>query len=155
MPRLLSEAERTELLSYLEARYGFKPSLFDEYFFERSKRDIWMIANGAKSIHTYEWELEKIGLRAFNGERFPPKPTTAFIQRFGLACTLSRIELSSEQLQNFMRGQVCEQVAIGITQGYAFAFYRGRPFGCGFVRDGNFESQFPQKIGRSIAQKYF
>lgn len=97
---------------------------------------------------------EKVGLRAFNSDKHPPKPTTSFLQRFGYLATKSVVELGAIELFEFLNGRTVASVVTDIDNGYTLVRRHGLAVGCGFARDGNLESQFPIKIGRSVSQKY-
>lgn len=150
--RLLSAEESELVFSYLEDRFGMKRELFSNFYFERTKRDIFMLPKEIQN--NFEFEVEKLGLRALNGERHPPKPTSTFIQRFGHYSTKSRVEVDKEQFVKFTNGGVVEGITSELTNGYVIVTRLGIPIGVGFSRSGNLESQFPIKIGRSISHKY-
>lgn len=153
MRRLLSEAERLELLVYMQERFGLEQHFFDQYFFERTKRDIWLVPHCVEEGFSPNVVIEKRGMRAFNSDKHPPKPTTAFLQRFGHKMNKSRVELDALSFSLFLNGQTNPGLAVGISNGYVLVTYYQMPIGCGFAREGNLESQFPQNTGRSINHK--
>lgn len=152
MRRLLSAEESELIFTYLEERFGIKREVFVGFYFERTKRDIFMLPKAIQN--NFEFEVEKLGLRALNGERHPPKPTSTFIQRFGHHATKARVEVDKEQFVKFTNGVVVEGKTSDLPNGYVIVTRLGIPIGCGFSRHGNLESQFPIKIGRSISHKY-
>lgn len=104
--------------------------------------------------NSFDYEVEKLGLRALNGERHPPKPTSTFIQRFGHHAQKARVEVDKEQFVTFTNGGIVEGLTSQLTNGYVIVTRLNIPIGVGFSRNGNLESQFPIKIGRSISHKY-
>lgn len=152
MRRLLSSDEHQELIDYLRFRFGIDSSHFDHFYFERTKRDIFMLPKNVV-VHM-DLASEKVGLRAFNGEKHPPKPTSSFLQRFGHLATKSFVELNAIELFDFLNGRTVASIATDIENGYTLVRRHGIAVGCGFARDGNLESQFPIKTGRSVSQKF-
>ena len=150
MRRLLSAEEINQLLRYLDERFGIERTHFSSYIFERTKRDIFI----RPEMKELKLTLEKPGLRAFNGEKHPAKPTSSFIQRFGHLASKGCVDLDPDSLSIFIDGKTCFGVAQELSNGYCIVRRRGISIGCGFVRDGNLESQFPLKVGRSIARKF-
>lgn len=150
--RLLSTEERSTLISYLKDRFEIDPSFFDGFYFERTKRDIFMLPLDLQN--EFKFETEKSGLRAFNGEKHPPKPTSTFVQRFGYLANAGFVELSGSDLYDFVNGKTVAEATSGQSNGYIIVRRLGVNVGCGFSREGNLESQFPLKTGRSISQKY-
>src|SRR5690606_15758204 len=115
--RRLLNAEESELVfSYLEERFGIERKVFSNFYFERTKRDIFMLPKDIQN--SFEFEVEKLGLRALNGERHPPKPTSTFIQRFGHHSTKSRVEVDKEQFVTFTNGGTVESLTSELTNGY-------------------------------------
>lgn len=154
MRRLLNNEETEMLFTYMEERFGLARSIFAPFILERTKRDIWLMPKDVFDLDFTDFEIEKRGLRSFNGEKHPPKPTSTFLQRFGHLCTKGRVELSALELQSFLNGESLIGKAVGISQGYILVCRHSFPIGCGFVRDDNIETQFPLKTGRSISKQY-
>lgn len=154
MRRSLSIDEKKTLFDYLEFRFGLSRDLFKDFYLERTKRDVWMMPIELSRCMPESVNIEKRGLRAFNGEKHPPKPTSIFVQRFGSLMTKSCVEVSAQQLSLFFDGQTLEGAGSALEQGYVVIKRFGVAIGCGFVRNGNIESQFPLETGRSIGRKF-
>tara|TARA_R110000868_G_scaffold117600_14_gene312486 strand:+ start:25312 stop:25779 length:468 start_codon:yes stop_codon:yes gene_type:complete len=151
---LLSSEEKETLFGYMEERFGFTRSLFSGFTLERTKRDIWLMPLEVYECRFETFEIEKRGLRAFNGDKHPPKPTSTFLQRFGHLFTKNCVELSSNELKRFLAGEVLEGRGETMTKGYILIRRGAISVGCGFVREGNIETQFPLNIGRTISKDY-
>ena len=154
MRRLLSSEEKELLFSYMEERFGIDRSLFSSFILERTKRDLWMMPIEVYDCHFTDFEIEKRGLRAFNGDKHPPKPTSTFLQRFGHLFSKGFVDLSSAELRKFLAGETLQERAKILTKGYILIRREGISVGCGFVREGNIETQFPLNIGRTISKDY-
>ncbi len=138
----------------MEERFGLSRNQFSQFTLERTKRDIWMMPADVYECHFENFEIEKRGLRAFNGDKHPPKPTSTFLQRFGHLFTKGFVDLSSDELKKFLAGEALLGKAQGMTKGYLLIRRGDISIGCGFVREGNIETQFPLNIGRTISKDY-
>ncbi len=150
----LSNDDLAELASYMEARFGLDRNIFQSYHWEKSAHDFWMMPKELSDFTAIDEEIEKRGLRAFNGDKKPPKPTTIFIQRFSRHFSKNIIDLSESDFKDIIDKKLLIGRAIGIERGFVLLRRYGVCLGCGFTRGDDVESHLPKRLTHSISPKF-
>lgn len=151
---MLSTDELDELVQYMEDRFGLDPSFLHHFSWEKSARDFWMMPKELLDFSPQDSFIEKRGLRAFNGDKKPPKPTTVFIQRFSRMFTKNVIDLTKEQFEIILDKKPIPGLGSDLDKGFVILKRHGFALGCGFVRGEDIESQIPVRMLHSISSKF-
>lgn len=138
----------------MQQRFGLDPSFLPMFSWERTARDFWMMPSDLLCFDSQAETIEKRGLRAFNGDKNPPKPTTVFIQRFGRMLNKNIINLTDDQFELMMNGGLLQDLGTNLDKGFVVLKRHGFALGCGFVRGQDIESQIPLKMLHTMSSKF-
>ncbi len=139
-----NEALRSEVLEYLEARFGLTPHLFaGAEFSETADGEIWIASRGAPG----RVARRPPGLRAVRRTPTGLKPTSAFLVSVGPQVSRSRVSLERDALVQLLLGRrlPCEG-----PDGYVAVTYGRDVLGCGAVGDGTLRSLLPTGRRREL-----
>ncbi|MFP3927758.1 MAG: methyltransferase RsmF C-terminal domain-like protein [Desulfobacteraceae bacterium] len=137
------------LLAYLEKRFGIAGTLFRQYlFFKRSKG--WRILRASEHLEkgVCRLKVSVVGIPAFHRVGAFIKPSTRFIQIFGVYASRARLELTTEELQRLLSGREIES-NLPDEDGYVVLFHQGSPLGLGLLLKGRLRSQLPKDMRTS------
>ncbi|PIP88569.1 MAG: hypothetical protein COW01_13600 [Bdellovibrionales bacterium CG12_big_fil_rev_8_21_14_0_65_38_15] len=151
---MLSNDELDGLVQYMETRFGLEPAFLHQFSWEKSARDFWMMPKDLLQFSPQDSFIEKRGLRAFNGDKNPPKPTTVFIQRFGRMLNKNVIDLTTQQFQLILDKKLIPNLGREHDKGFVILKRHGFALGCGFVRGEDIESQIPVRMLHTISPKF-
>jgi hypothetical protein len=104
-PALAREGERTELLKYLEERFGIPKSAFDRFLLLQVGKGWWLLRDSAHLEAASRFKVHACGMKAFQTIGQFLKPTTRFIQLFGRFATRSVVQLTEEELLALQEGE--------------------------------------------------
>jgi NOL1/NOP2/fmu family ribosome biogenesis protein len=142
---LAGEAERGELFSYLEVRFGIPEVLFREYLLFKGKGGWWLMRNQSPLMAASQLKVWKTGLKAFRRVGSFVKPTTRMIQVFGHAATKGRVEIGGGELARLLTGEELP-VSMDMANGYVIlVLERVHVLGLGLMIQGRVRSQLPHK----------
>ena len=138
----------------MEQRFGLEPSFLLQFSWEKTTRDFWMMPKELLQFSAQDSFIEKRGLRAFNGDKNPPKPTTVFIQRFSRMFTKNVIDLTQEQFELILDKKPIPHLGRDLDKGFVILKRHSFALGCGFVRGEDIESQVPVRMLHTISPKF-
>lgn len=135
---------RSEVLDYLDDRYGIPPEAFAEHtFWEKGAGKIWIV----HSDHPSPIAVEGLGMTCLRTRQEFWKPTTDFVQRFGDHATDCVVVLSDDEAARFMTGEE-QAVAWDGDWGYLIAARETAgdvvPLGVGLYTYGELDSMMPK-----------
>jgi NOL1/NOP2/fmu family ribosome biogenesis protein len=142
-PASANQAERDRIFTYLEERFGIQADLFDNFLLY-GKKDIWYLLK--KSIWLEQaagFKAVSVGLKSFRRIGEYIKPTSRFMQMFGLNAQKSRYELSDQELQRIMADEPID-VEWPIDPGYVILAHQSRIIGLGFLNQNRIQPQLPR-----------
>ena len=91
---------------------------------------------------------ETNGIRAVRDMDIGLKPTTYFLQLIEDKIEENRVDLSIEELEALLTGEMIEYS--GLEKGYVALFFEGRCIGCGFYMDELISSRVPEGRGEEL-----
>lgn len=91
---------------------------------------------------------ETNGIRAVRDMDIGLKPTTYFLQLIEDKIEENRVDLSIEELEALLTGDMIEYS--GLEKGYVALFFEGRCIGCGFYMDELISSRVPERRGLEL-----
>jgi NOL1/NOP2/fmu family ribosome biogenesis protein len=103
--------------------------------------DAWLSSSGT--------DCETPGVRFVRFTGIGPKPTTYALQLLGDAVDRNRVELSEQELNQLLDGDMVDRYAE--SKGYVALVFRGRIAGCGLYRDGVVSSKIPKSRSAQLA----
>ena len=86
----------------------------------------------------------QVGMRAFQQVGRHIKPTTRFVQVFGMLATKAVLPLDAYSLQRIVKGETMS-VDLRLENGYIILSYKDDPLGVGLFIDGGVLAQLPKK----------
>ena len=86
----------------------------------------------------------QVGMRAFQQVGQHIKPTTRFVQVFGMLATKAVLPLDAYSLQRIVKGETMS-VDLRLENGYIILCYKDYALGVGLFIDGGVLAQLPKK----------
>ena len=123
----------SDVREYVEERFGAE--LEGEFHYNG---DFWYCQEP-------EERYETNGIRAVRDMDIGLKPTTYFLQLIEDKIEENRVDLSIEELEALLTGEMIEYS--GLEKGYVALFFEGRCIGCGFYMDELISSRVPEGRG--------
>ena len=133
------ETDRINLiLEYCMERFGINNKTFENYnWYIGSKNRIYIGPEELERI-----KPESIGLSVFRLDK-TPKPTTNFLQLFGIHITKNIVELKSEETIEYCAGKnLCPN--LNTEPGFVVVKNRNRILGCGHWNGSLLKNQIPK-----------
>jgi len=142
--RVAGRVARSEVLDYLDERFGIPPGTFaDHTFWEKGAGKIWV----AYGDHPSPVEVEGLGMTCLRTRQEFWKPTTDFAQRFGDRATERVVVLGDDAAARFMAGEE-QAVAWDGDWGYLIVAREAAgapaPLGVGRYTYGELDSMVPK-----------
>ena len=140
---MAGKSDRDLLFSYLYERFGIPENLFEEYLLFRQKTGWFLLHTSGHLADISRIKISKAGLRSFRKVGQFVKPTTRFIQSFGMFATKRVYRISSDNLLRLVNG---EQIPVDqdYEKGYVIlANHKTHILGVGFFINGKIRSQLP------------
>jgi NOL1/NOP2/fmu family ribosome biogenesis protein len=132
---------KTEVLRYLELRFGLSPDEFENHRLYLASRERVYI--GPRSVMD-DRKLVTVGILIARASS-SIKPTTNLLQLFGARIKKSVITLDREQAIAFAKGN---DIPItdpqDATDGYVLLKYQDISMGCGLLKAGNLKNMLPK-----------
>lgn len=160
-PKLLSNEDRHEVITYAETRYGVNPSVWKNLDLIKRKEGVWLIPKGVWSEEEdHLWE--STGLRVLSGKSFPYKITMSFVQTFFPEIMKNKIEVTELEALTFLRRMNIDSEGHkdfqGLTKGYYIFCFEGKPLGIALKTDRELVSQVPKsfaaQLGKNLKLKF-
>lgn len=132
---------QSEVLEYLESRFGLAPENFREHRFYLASRERLYL--GPKHVPD-DRRIATLGILVARASS-SIKPTTNLLQLFGSMITRNFLALDAKQAASFAKG---EDLQVGDTQGatdgYVLLRYLDIPLGCGLLRGKGVKNMLPK-----------
>ncbi|QCS42577.1 hypothetical protein [Natrinema versiforme] len=144
-------ATREEVVDFFADRFGIPPETFEDYsVWEKGAGKIWIYGGDAPT----PIEIEAIGMTCLRTRQEHWKPTTDFVQRFGVHATDCVIELDREQARRFASGEDQDLERWDGDWGYLIAAHsvagKREPIGVGLYVHGELRSMVPKGRQRDL-----
>ncbi|MBN1903718.1 MAG: hypothetical protein JW927_01335 [Deltaproteobacteria bacterium] len=137
---MAKEDERIGLLSYMYERFGIKKELFDDYLIFSKKRTFWFLRKSRFISEVSHLKIKRLGIKAFQEVGSFMKPTTRFIQYFGVHATKALLIIDEKQLRQLIDGDFLP-FNNELENGYVILFFKGEVLGLGLLIKGMVRSQ--------------
>ena len=133
------DSERISLIQeYCLERFGINQEKLENYrWYRGSKNRIYIGPEELERI-----KPESIGLCVFRLDK-TPKPTTNFLQLFGIQITKNIVELDSEETIEYCSGKNLSP-NLNIEPGFVTVKHRDRILGCGHWNGSLLKNQIPK-----------
>jgi NOL1/NOP2/sun family putative RNA methylase len=132
-------------IEWLNHRYGLERGWqFPYTIWQKGHRKIWLTSTPIIPTGP-TWQT--LGITLVQRQRRGLKPSTAFLQKLGAACTRNIVELTQpEDAWKFLTGQEQSVVTCQPEKGFVSVRYGAYQLGCGLYRSGHLQSQFPKAL---------
>jgi hypothetical protein len=133
------ETDRINLiLEYCMKRFGINNKILENYnWYIGSKNRVYI---GPKELERIK--PESIGISVFRLDK-TPKPTTNFLQLFGIHLTKNIVELNSEETIEYCAGKNLSP-NLNTEPGFVIVKHRDRILGCGHWNGRLLKNQIPK-----------
>jgi len=148
-PRLTTEEERKEVLSYLEERFGIPVSTFDKYEVLRGVSNFWLFPQTQYLEKLNALQVQTVGLLFLRKVSHYLKPTSAFLQRFGHLATKNIVTLPEEIIEVLKEKKKVE-IQLDLEPGYVILKDKHWILGCGLYVPGKLLSYLEPKILKNL-----
>ena len=142
MLRILDKTKTALLIKYCVERFGMPKEVFEEYqLYEGSKNKVYLI----KKLIKLRFIPESSGLCIFRFDK-TPKPTTNFLQLFGLKIKKNVLDISKTNLIKYCNGNDLE-INIkenNIKPGFIAIRYKKSVVGCAHWNKNIIKNQLPK-----------
>jgi NOL1/NOP2/fmu family ribosome biogenesis protein len=147
---LAGEDDRITLLFYLYERFGINKEIFDDYLIFSKKRTFWFLRKSPFIPEVAHLKIKRLGIKAFQEVGSFMKPTTRFMQYFGVHATKSIFTIDEKQLRQLVDG---EQLPYNeaLENGYVILSFKGEALGLGLLINGMVRSQLALDEVRYLA----
>ena len=142
-PKFADEAERRQLFSYLEERFGIHEQVFADYDLFSRRKSWWLLRKATSVNLPVRLKVRQVGLKAFDKVGKYLKPATRMVQLFGHHATKGVYPLSESELENLLRA---EAVVVGsrLEDGFVILRFREQVLGVGLLMQGRITSRIRQ-----------
>ena len=160
MPELLSPEYRKRLLGFIEDRFGIGPDAFESHLVFAFKRQAFLFRKQKEGLLEFpESSFVRCGLPFMRLVAGYLKPTTVFLQRFGLLASKNIIHLEMDQVR-----MLCTNGEISIESlhaeessleapGYVVIKTEGYVLGAGLLlEDSRLLCRFPKSMKQALAR---
>lgn len=148
-PAEVSEEEREEILLYLYERFGLPPELFNPYIILKGVKNYWLLRRNPHLDKLKKLSPEVVGLLFLRKISQFLKPTSSFLQRFGLHATKNVITLEEEDLRILIEKKVLHK-ELPLESGYVILKDKNWILGCGLYLPGKLYSYLDVKLRQTI-----
>jgi len=144
-PEEISLEEREEILAYLTERFGFSPSLFEDYLMLRVFHNYWLFPKTNYLSQLRKLTPEAVGLIFLRRVSQYLKPTSTFLQRFGRYATKNIVTLKEEELRLLQENKKIA-LSLPLEEGYVILRDENWILGCGLYLRGFIYSYLENKV---------
>ncbi|RPI74330.1 MAG: hypothetical protein EHM45_19270 [Desulfobacteraceae bacterium] len=128
----------------MEERFGLPVKLFDDFLLV-AKKDSWSLLKKSTWLEPAAgFKTVSIGLKSFRRIGEYIKPTTRFMQVFGVQAQKSRYDLNESELARIMANEPIE-VEWPIEPGYVILAHQDHIIGLGFLKFNRIQPQLPRQ----------
>ncbi len=142
--------ERNTLIFSLQERFGIKKEVFDDYLLFAKKRTFWFLRKSPFIREVAHLKIKRLGIKAFQGVGSFLKPSTRFIQYFGIHATKAIFTIDQKQLRQLLDGEYLP-FDQGLENGYVILSFKGQVLGLGLLIKGMVRSQLALDEVRHLA----
>ena len=142
MLKLLNTDKSLLLIEYCVERFGMNNKIFEQYkLYEGSKKKVYIV----NKLNDLKFNPESSGLCIFRFDK-TPKPTTNFLQLFGLKIKKNVLDISELNLIEYCNGN---DLKISIEEntiepGFIAIRYNGNIIGCAHWNKNIVKNQLPK-----------
>ena len=132
------------IFAYLEERFGLPAELFKNFILY-AKKDTWYLLR--KSLWVEQaagLKVVSVGLKSFRRIGGYIKPTSRFIQMFGVHAQKSRYDLNEQEFRQIMADEPID-VQWLIEPGYVILTHQNHIIGLGFFKQNRIQPQLPRQ----------
>ena len=140
----VNQAEREQIFEYWGGRFGVpSPALAELRFLVRG-RNVWAVADlDGLEYALGSLKVEAAGLPFLRRQKHMWKPTTAALLFLGDVITKNVVDLTEEQLQPFLRGEMLLGHFV-VDGGYVAVRHGEKMLGCALYGKAGLKSQLPR-----------
>jgi NOL1/NOP2/fmu family ribosome biogenesis protein len=157
LPELLRDERKTRLLGYLNARFGIDGKHFDAYDILAFSRQTYLFRRHEVGLRWAENTFVRCGLPFLRQVAGHLKPTTVFVQRFGILAERNLIDLSKQEISVFCRDKEIKIQEKGASlleaPGYIIVRSSQHVVGVGLLlEEGRLLCRFPRAIREALSK---
>lgn len=140
----VNQAERKEIFEYWGGRFGVPSRALAELRFLVRGRNVWAVTDlDGLDDALGSLKVEAAGVPFLRSQRHMWKPTTAALLFLDAAVTKNVVDLTGEQLQPFLRGEMLLGPFV-VDGGYVAIRYEEKMLGCALYGKAGLKSQLPR-----------
>lgn len=140
----VNQAERKEIFEYWGGRFGVSSRALAELRFLVRGRNVWAVTDlEGLDDALGSLKVEAAGVPFLRSQRHMWKPTTAALLFLDAAVTKNVVDLTEEQLQPFLRGEMLLGPFV-VDGGYVAIRYEEKMLGCALYGKAGLKSQLPR-----------
>lgn len=140
----VNQAEREQIFEYWGGRFGVPSRALAELRFLVRGRNVWAVTDlDGLDDALGSLKVEAAGVPFLRSQRHMWKPTTAALLFLDAAVTKNVVDLTGEQLQPFLRGEMLLGPFV-VDGGYVAIRYEEKMLGCALYGKAGLKSQLPR-----------
>lgn len=140
----VNQAEREQIFEYWGGRFGVSSRALAELRFLVRGRNVWAVTDlEGLDDALGSLKVEAAGVPFLRSQRHMWKPTTAALLFLDAAVTKNVVDLTEEQLQPFLRGEMLLGPFV-VDGGYVAIRYEEKMLGCALYGKAGLKSQLPR-----------
>ncbi len=144
-PQRVSEEERKEVLKYLEDRFGIEESHFEGYEILRGVSNFWLFPKNEHLEKLRSLQIQTVGLLFLRKVSKYLKPTSVFLQRFGVLAKKNIVVLP-EEIILVLKEKNKVEIELDLEPGYVVLKDKNWILGCGLYLPGKLFSYLEPKV---------
>ncbi len=140
----VNQGEREQIFEYWGGRFGVPSRALAELRFLVRGRNVWAVTDlDGLDDALGSLKVEAAGVPFLRSQRHMWKPTTAALLFLDAAVTKNVVDLTEEQLQPFLRGEMLLGPFV-VDGGYVAIRYEEKMLGCALYGKAGLKSQLPR-----------
>lgn len=140
----VNQAEREQIFEYWGGRFGVSSRALAKLRFLVRGRNVWAVTDlEGLDDALGSLKVEAAGVPFLRSQRHMWKPTTAALLFLDAAVTKNVVDLTEEQLQPFLRGEMLLGPFV-VDGGYVAIRYEEKMLGCALYGKAGLKSQLPR-----------
>lgn len=140
----VNQAEREQIFEYWGGRFGVPSRALAELRFLVRGRNVWAVTDlDGLDDALGSLKVEAAGVPFLRSQRHMWKPTTAALLFLDAAVTKNVVDLTGEQFQPFLRGEMLLGPFV-VDGGYVAIRYEEKMLGCALYGKAGLKSQLPR-----------
>lgn len=148
-PKKVNEEEKKAIFKYLEDRFGFSPSLFEDYEVLKGVSNFWLFPKTPYLESLTSLEVQTVGLLFLRKVSSYLKPTSAFLQRFGNFATKNVVTLNFQLIEELKKHKKLE-IDLDLEPGYVVLKDEKWILGCGLYLPGKLFAYLEEKVLKNL-----